>query len=68
MTIVSINTFKDSGKWYDNFRYESEIPCWDTDNLIKEAIEKHKISMDFTIKADNGQGAVNFRLHKINKL
>lgn len=63
-TIVTINTFKSGGKWYTDYTYESDIPCYEGQKLIEEA--KHKCllnNIDFTIHAKQGD-AVNFRLVK----
>lgn len=37
MVKVKVETFKDTGKLYLVYEYESQLPVWDRDNLVKEA-------------------------------
>lgn len=65
---VTIQTFKDTGKWNCEYKFETDIPVYDGPELIKEAIKRFSLSdQDFTIKATQNtkdEYASNFRLVK----
>lgn len=49
-TLVEINLFKQSGKWYTDLKYESNISIGDIENLKKEVEEKIHIKyMSYTV-------------------
>lgn len=56
-TKVTISTYKESGKWYDSFEYESDLPdIWNKDAFIEEAIKTHPQckDMSFTLRVEKG--------------
>ena len=67
MNKVTLNTFKESGKWYDTIEYVTEIESWKTPELIEEAKTKAQSDMDFTMHVEDSRGGVNWRLVKIDR-
>lgn len=70
ITKVKVDTFKDTGKWYDNYEFETETPVWDNQNLQKEIEEQFRQAANmsyvytasaFTDETDKYE-AVNHRL------
>lgn len=55
-TKVTLNTFKESGKWYDEIIYDSDIEPWKHKEIIDEAKQKAQSGMDFTLYAEHEKG------------
>ena len=55
-TEVTINIYKESGKWYDEVKFTSSISCVDSDLLKEEAKTKFSSlkSNSYTIEAWTG--------------
>lgn len=57
MTKVKIEFFKDGGKWYTSFNYESNLEVWDIDGILSEVrLNKMFIkTMNFTLEVEKGE-------------
>ncbi len=68
-TKVVINTFKDTGKWYDEIILGTDAPSHDIQKIISEVkkVVPQCRDMDFTIRCTevvDGNELLNFRLVK----
>lgn len=63
MTTVKIDFYKDTGKWYTSFGFNSSFHCFETDKLIQRAEKDERFikNMSFTITAIMGD-SINNRL------
>ena len=63
---VTVSFFKDSGKLYTAFDFDSDFDTFETDNIIEEAKTKPDFidGMDFVIEAKKGS-LLNKRLVKV---
>lgn len=64
MTKVTLHTFKESGKWYDEIKYETSIEPWKHAEIIAEAKTKAQKGMNFTLRADHEKGLL-YQLVKV---
>ena len=61
MTKVKVEFFKYTGKWYDSFEFESELPTFELDKIKDEAMTKKEFikGMGFTLEVDQRDGGWN---------
>lgn len=69
-TLVDIELFKDSGKFYTSFQFETETECHDIPKLKSEAMAHNSFikEMNFTLEVTQiGAGAWNKYLYIANQ-
>lgn len=68
MTKVKIEFFKYTGKWYDSFEFESELPVVELDKIKDEAQTKKEFikGMSFTLEVDQEDKRWNKYLFLVN--
>ena len=68
MTKVKVEFFKYTGKWYDSFEFESELPAFELAKIKDEARAKKEFikGMSFTLEVDQKDGGWNKYLFLTN--
>jgi len=69
MTKVKVEFFKHTGRWYDQFEYETTLPVYEIIKIKEEAEFKSGFikGMDFTIEVDKPCEGWNKYLFFANK-
>ena len=59
-TLVTVEQFKYTGKWYSSFTFETELPCFEMPKIKLETQSKKEFitKMDYTIEVE-ASGAWN---------
>jgi hypothetical protein len=64
-TKVTLNKFKQSGKWYHEVKYTSDFTPLQSEELINEAKCYLPLNLDFTIYAECEDGTLLYQLIKM---